>query len=81
MAYDVLTKGGRVINPASKTYRPLDLAIQGGRIAKVAADIDASEAAPWVDARGKLVVPGLMRRRTGQPSCHLRLWHLFTSWL
>ena len=33
MAYDVLTKGGRVIDPASETYRPLDLAIQGGRIA------------------------------------------------
>ena len=60
MAYDVLIKGGRVIDPASQTDRPLDLAIQGGRIAKVAADIDASEAARWVDARGKLVVPGLI---------------------
>ena len=60
MAYDVLIKGGRVIDPASQTDRPLDVAIQGGRIAKVAADIDASEAARWVDARGKLVVPGLI---------------------
>ena len=60
MAYDVLIKGGRVIDPASETDRPLDVAIQGGRIAKVTADIDASEAARWVDARGKLVVPGLI---------------------
>ena len=60
MAYDVLIKGGRVIDPASQTDRPLDVAIQGGRIAKVAADIDASQAARWVDARGKLVVPGLI---------------------
>ena len=60
MAYDVLIKGGRVIDPASQTDRPLDVAIQGGRIAKVATDIDAAEAARWVDARGKLVVPGLI---------------------
>ena len=60
MAYDVLVKGGRVIDPASQTDGPLDVGIQGGRIAKVTADIDASEAAPCVDARGKLVVPGLI---------------------
>ena len=39
MAYDVLIKGGRVIDPASETDRPLDVAIQGVRIAKVTADI------------------------------------------
>ena len=50
MAY-VLIKGGRIIDPASQTDRPLDVGKQGGRFAKVTADIDASEAAPWVDAR------------------------------
>ena len=60
MAYDVLIKGGRVIDPASDTDATLDVALQDGRIARVAADIDASEAERWVDARGKLVVPGLI---------------------
>jgi dihydroorotase len=38
----------------------MDVAISDGRIAKVAAGIDPAEAARTVDARGKLVVPGLI---------------------
>ena len=60
MPYDVLIKGGRVIDPASGADRVLDVALQNGRIARVAERIDVSEAARWVDARDKIVTPGLI---------------------
>jgi dihydroorotase len=59
-AYDLLIKGGRVLDPGQRIDRVLDVAIQGGRIAAVRATIAASEAAEVIDARGKIVVPGLV---------------------
>jgi dihydroorotase len=57
--YDLIVKGGRVIDPSRKLDAVRDVAIAEGRIAAVGADISA-EAAETVDARGKLVVPGLI---------------------
>jgi len=57
--YDLVIKGGRVIDPASKLDAVRDLAIARGRIAAVAATIDPG-AATVVDARNHLVVPGLI---------------------
>ena len=42
--YDLLLKGGRVLDPASNLDAVMDVAISGDRIAKVAADIPASAA-------------------------------------
>src|SRR5262245_16234190 len=57
--YDLLIKGGRVVDPFSKVDDVRDVAISGGRIAAVSARIDA-DAGETVDARGKVVVPGLL---------------------
>ena len=57
--YDLIVKGARVIDPSRKLDAVRDLAIAGGRIAAVAADI-STEAAQTIDAHGKLVVPGLI---------------------
>jgi len=57
--YDLIVKGGRVIDPSRKLDAVRDVAIADGRIAAIAADISA-EAAETIDARGKLVVPGLI---------------------
>ena len=57
--YDLVIKGGRVIDPASRLDAVRDLAIAGGRVAAVAQNVDAG-AASVIDARGKLVVPGLI---------------------
>lgn len=57
--YDLIVKGGRVIDPSRKLDAVRDVAIAGGRIAAVAPEISA-EAAETIDARGKLVVPGLI---------------------
>jgi len=57
--YDLIVKGGRVIDPSRKLDAIRDVAIANGRIAAVAANIPAG-AAETIDASGKLVVPGLI---------------------
>src|SRR5215468_10290400 len=57
--YDLIVKGGRVIDPSRKLDAVRDVAISEGRIAAVAPAISA-EGAETIDAHGKLVVPGLI---------------------
>ncbi len=57
--YDLIIRGGRVIDPSVRLDATGDVAISGGRIAAVETNI-AGEAADIIDARGKLVVPGLI---------------------
>ena len=58
--YDLLIRGGRVMDPSRKFDQVADVAIRGGRIAAVQPNIAASTAAETMDAAGKLVVPGLI---------------------
>src|SRR5947208_1553483 len=57
--YDLIVKGGRVLDPSLRLDAIRDVAIADGRIAAVGADI-AEDAAETIDARGKVVVPGLI---------------------
>jgi dihydroorotase len=57
--YDLVIKGGRVIDPSVRLDAIRDVAISDGRIAAVDASI-AEDATETMDARGKLVVPGLL---------------------
>lgn len=59
-AFDLLIVGGRVIDPASSHDAVADVAIRGGRIARIAAGIPTSAARAVIDARGRLVMPGLV---------------------
>ena len=58
--YDLVVRGGRVIDPAQRIHRVMDVAIRAGKIAALAPNIPASSAAESIDATGKLVVPGLI---------------------
>jgi dihydroorotase len=58
--YDVLLKGGHVIDPANGIDGVRDVAIANGRIAKVAPGIPAGEARKVLDVRGRYVAPGLI---------------------
>ena len=58
--FDLILKGGRVIDPARDATPLLDVAIANGRIAAVADNILASSARASIDCRGKLVLPGLI---------------------
>jgi dihydroorotase len=57
--YDLIVKGGRVVDPSRKLNALLDVAIAGGRIAAVKADIPAGSA-EILDAKGKVVLPGML---------------------
>jgi dihydroorotase len=57
--YDLIIKGGRVIDPSVRLDAIRDVAISGGRIVAVESTI-TGDAADTIDARGKLVVPGLI---------------------
>lgn len=57
--YDLIVKGGRVLDPSRKLNAIRDVAIRDGRIGAVEANI-AANATETIDASGKLVVPGLI---------------------
>jgi dihydroorotase len=58
--YQMVIKGGHVIDPKNNIDELMDVAVQDGKIAKVAKNIDATGASQVVDAKGLLVVPGLI---------------------
>jgi dihydroorotase len=57
--YDLLLRGGHVIDPANERDSVLDVAISGDRIARVATRID-EPASQTLDVSGLYVVPGLI---------------------
>jgi dihydroorotase len=58
--YDLLIKGGRVIDSSQNIDRVMDLAIAGGKVAGLKPSITAGDAAEVFDAREKIVTPGLI---------------------
>lgn len=58
--YDLLIKGGHVIDPRNRIDGPMDVAVKGDTIDRVAADIPATDAQRVVDASGLYVTPGLI---------------------
>src|SRR5689334_20867610 len=58
-SYDLVIKGGRVIDPSLRLDGIRDVGVVQGRIAAVEPSI-AAAATATIDARGKLVVPGLL---------------------
>jgi dihydroorotase len=58
--YDLLLKGGQVIDLANQLNAPVDVAILDCKIAHVAPGIPSSQAAQVLDVSGLYVVPGLI---------------------
>ncbi|HMC59360.1 MAG TPA: amidohydrolase/deacetylase family metallohydrolase [Candidatus Solibacter sp.] len=58
--YDLLLKGGHVIDARNNLSAISDVAIAQGKIAAVAANIPASEARQTIDVSGLYVTPGLV---------------------
>lgn len=60
MQYDLLIQGGEVCDPAAGLKGAMDVAIAGGKIAAVAANLPANAAHHTISAKGRLVTPGLI---------------------
>src|SRR2546422_5835427 len=58
--YDVVLKGGTVVDPSSGLDGVLDVAVENGVIARIAPGIAPSEAARLIEVGGKIVTPGLI---------------------
>ena len=71
--YDLLLKGGRVIDASRGIDEPMDVAVEGGRIARMARGIPPSEAQEVLDVSGKIVAPGLV-------DVHTHVYHPGRNW-
>ena len=58
--FDLVIKGGEVLDPSQKLRGKLDVGIRYGRIEVLEADIPAARANRVMNAAGRLVVPGLI---------------------
>ena len=58
--YDLVIRGGRVIDPGQRLDRVADIAVRGGKIAAMQPNIPAADATEVFDARGRIVTPGLI---------------------
>lgn len=73
MHFDLLIKGGEVVDPGAGYSGLLDIAIKRDRIAAVEANIPAESAFRIIDAGGQFVTPGLV-------DLHTHVYHGVTYW-
>ena len=66
--YDLLLKAGHVIDPLNHIDGIMDVAIAGGKIAAVEADINPALAVQTIDVSGQIVTPGLI-------DIHVHVYH------
>jgi len=59
-AYDLLLRGGHVIDPKNQIDAVMDVAIKDGHIARVAKALSPGDALKSIDVRGLYVTPGLI---------------------
>jgi dihydroorotase len=57
--FDLVLKGGRVIDPAADRDAVTDIAVKSGRIVAIGRDLPAA-AAQIIDVTGKIVLPGMI---------------------
>jgi dihydroorotase len=62
--YDLVIQGGTVIDPTQGINGLYDVAVEDGKIVRVAPNIPAAEANQVVEVKGKIVTPGLIDLHT-----------------
>ena len=56
----VLIRGGRLVDPSQEIDAVLDVLLDGGRVARVGENVEASDGTDVIDASGLVVTPGLI---------------------
>ncbi len=64
MTYDLILRGGRVIDPSQKLDAVADVAFAGGKVAKVGKDLKGDAGTDTRDVAGRIVTPGLIDLHT-----------------
>jgi dihydroorotase len=72
--YEILLRGGHVIDPKNQLDGLADIAVDSGIVAEVANSIDAGRARKVVDVNGLYVVPGLI-------DIHVHVYGGYEGWL
>jgi dihydroorotase len=62
--YDIVIKGGKVIDPGQQINKILDVAVKGGKIVALMPDIPSDQAKDSINAKGFVVTPGLIDLHT-----------------
>lgn len=63
-SYEIVIKGGHIIDPVNNIDKVMDLAIKGGKIAAIKKNIPDAQAKKVIDASGLIVSPGLIDMHT-----------------
>jgi dihydroorotase len=64
MSYDLIVRGGRVIDPSQGIDGVMDVAFTGGKVAAVGKDLKTGPSTKVKDAAGRIVTPGLIDLHT-----------------
>jgi dihydroorotase len=64
MAYDLILRGGRVIDPSQNLDTVADVAFAAGKVARVATRLEGGPATDIHDVSGSIVAPGLIDMHT-----------------
>ena len=77
--YDLLIKGGRVLDSSQGIDRVMDVAIAAGRIAVLQPEIPHADAADVIEARGRIVTAGLVDIHTHLDSSDMPPAHCLST--
>ena len=64
MTYDLILRGGRVIDPSQRIDAVMDVAFAGGKVAKVGPKLEGDAKTDVRDVSGRIVTPGLIDLHT-----------------
>ena len=64
MSYELIVRGGRVLDPSQDIDRVMDIVFSGGRVAALGSNLEAGPTSMVRDAKGLIVTPGLIDLHT-----------------
>jgi dihydroorotase len=64
MVFDLILRGGRVIDPSQGVDEIMDVGFSGGKVARLGINLPAESRTEMRDVSGRLVAPGLIDLHT-----------------